>query len=58
MRKLLTIISLLCAIASTGCISVKKTYEYDPPPQVWKVNYKTVAVMTPQEQQVFQRIVK
>ena len=58
MKNLLTIIALLCAIASTGCISVKKTYEYDPAPQVWKVNYKTVAVMTPQEQQAFQRIVK
>lgn len=58
MRKLLTIIALLCAIASTGCISVKKTYEYEPAPQVWQVNGKSVADLTPQEQEAWKGIVK
>ena len=58
MRKLLTILALLCAIISTGCISVKKTYEYDPAPQVWQVNGKTVADLTPQEQEAWKGIVK
>ena len=58
MRNLLTIFALLCAIVPTGCISVKKTYEYEPTPQIWQVNGKPIAVLTPQEQQAFQGIVK
>ena len=58
MRNLLTIIALLCAIISTGCISVKKTYEYEPAPQVWQVNGKSVADLTPQEQEAWKGIVK
>lgn len=56
--KLLAILALLCAIASTGCVSVKKTYEYDPAPQVWQVNGKAVADLTPQEQETWEGIVK
>lgn len=55
---LLTIIALLCAIISTGCISVKKTYEYEPAPQVWQVNGKAVANLTSQEQEAWKGIVK
>lgn len=58
MRKLLTILALLSAIASTGCISVKKTYEYEPAPQVWQVNGIAVAVLTPQEQEAWKGIIK
>ena len=52
------VLVLFGAVVSTGCVTVKKTYEYEPAPQVWQVNGKPVAVMTPQEQQAFQRIVK
>ena len=55
---LLTILALLCAIASVGCVSIKKTYEYDPAPQVWQVNGKKVANLTPQEQEAWKGIVK
>lgn len=58
MRNLLTILALLCAIASAGCVSIKKTYEYDPAPQVWQVNGKAVADLTPQEQEAWKGIVK
>ena len=56
--KLLTIFALLGVIALTGCVSVKKTYEYDPAPQVWQVNGKAVADLTPQEQEAWKGIVK
>lgn len=43
---------------ATGCISVKRTYEYDPVPKVWTVNGKAVADLTPQEQEAWKGIVK
>ena len=58
MKTLLTILALLCAIASVGCVSVKKTYEYDPAPQVWQVNGIAVANLTPQEQETWKGIVR
>ena len=55
--KSLAILALLCAIVPTGCVSVKKTYEYDPPPQVWQVNGRPVATLTRADQAAFRRIV-
>ena len=56
--KPLAILALLCAIVSTGCVTVKKTYEYDPAPQVWQVNGIAVADLTPQEQEAWKGITK
>ena len=55
--KPLAILALLCAIVPTGCVTVKKTYEYDPPPQVWQVNGRAVATLTRADQAAFRRIV-
>lgn len=55
--KPLAILALLCVIVPTGCVSVKKTYEYDTPPQVWQVNGRPVATLTRADQAAFRRIV-
>lgn len=49
---------MICIFMTTGCVSIKKTYEYDPAPQVWQVNGKAVAVLLPQEQEAWKGIVK
>lgn len=52
------ILMLFGAVVSAGCVSIKKTYEYEPAPQVWQVNGKSVADLTPQEQEAWKGIVK
>lgn len=52
------VLVLFGAVVSTGCVSIKKTYEYDPAPRVWQVNGIAVANLTPQEQETWKGIVR